>query len=119
MLRGLAQSKLRGMTPDGSPLAGQFAPGQVLEQTFNLQPGRCYAVVGVGIGITELDVEIILHQPPAPAYSAAKDDTSGPQAVLGGRRDCFRSPLPFAAPAKVKLKASSGAGVGVAQLFIR
>lgn len=84
-----------------------------------MQPGRCYAVVGLGVGITELDVEIVLDQPPAPAWVAATDTTTGPHAILGGRGQCFTSPLPVDAPAKIRLKATGGSGVAVAQLYAR
>jgi len=119
MLRGLAQSEVAGMRSDGSGMAAQFQPGQIYEQTIQLQPGRCYAVVGVGLGITELDIELIIHQPPAPEYVASRDQSTGPQAVLGGRKNCFKNPLPFPAPAKVRIRATSGAGVGMAQVFSR
>src|SRR5262245_12999463 len=84
ILTGLAQKEVAGMQPDGAAFAGQFQEGQTLEQPFNIQPGRCYSVVGVGVGITELDVQIVLHSPPLPPYVAAQDNGSGPQAVLGG-----------------------------------
>jgi hypothetical protein len=119
MLRGLAQSEVAGMRSDGAAMAAQFQPGQVYEQTLQLQPGRCYAVVAVGIGITELDLELVIHQPPAPEYVAAHDESSGPQAVLGGRKNCFKNPLPFPAPAKIRMRATAGAGVGMAQVFSR
>src|SRR5690606_4985854 len=93
LLQGAAQNEMRGMQPDGAAFAGQFQQGQTLGQPFQLQPGRCYGVVGIGIGITELDVAIVLHQPPLPPYTAAQDQGSGPQAILGGGGNCFKNPL--------------------------
>ncbi len=119
MLRGLAQNKVAGMRSDGPAMAAQFQPGQIYEQAIQLQPGRCYAVLGVGIGITELDLELVIHQPPAPEYVASRDETTGPQAVLGGRKNCFKNPLPFPTPAKLRMRATGGAGLGMAQVFSR
>ncbi|MBW2456460.1 MAG: hypothetical protein JRI68_18225 [Deltaproteobacteria bacterium] len=117
MLQGLAQKETAGMQPDGAAFAGQFQQGQVLEQPFQIQPGRCYAVVGLGMGITELDIQIVLHQPPLPPYTAAQDQGTGPQAIVGGGGNCFKNPLPVGGPAKVILKATGGAGVAGAQIY--
>ncbi|HZO13125.1 MAG TPA: hypothetical protein VFB62_07695 [Polyangiaceae bacterium] len=117
LLRGMAQKETAGMKEDGAAMAGQFQEGQVLEQPVQIQPGRCYTVVGVGIGITELDVELVVHQPPMPEYVAATDGSSGPQAVLGGGSKCFKNPLPFGGPGKLRMRATGGSGVALAQLY--
>jgi len=117
VLRGTAQQQTAGMKEDGPAMAAQFQQGQIFEQPFQLQPGRCYTVVGVGMGITELDIEIVVHQPPAPEWVAAADQMTGPQAVVGGGNNCFKNPLPVGGPAKVRLKATGGAGVAMAQIF--
>lgn len=119
ILRGLAQSEVAGSNEDGAAFAGQFQEGQVLEQALTLQPGRCYSVVGIGIGIEELDVEIVVHQPPAPEFVAAQDQGTGPQATLGGGQSCFKNPLPIAGPAKVRVRATKGAGMALAQVYSR
>lgn len=119
LLRGLAQSELSGAKEDGSAFAGQFQEGQVLEQALTLQPGRCYSVVGIGVGIEELDVEIVAHQPPAPEFVAAQDQGTGPQATLGGGQSCFKNPLPVAGPAKVRVRATKGAGLALTQVYSR
>ena len=117
ILTGLAQNEVAGMQPDGPSFAGQFQQGQTLEQAFQIQPGKCYSVIGVGVGITELDVQIVLHQPPLPPYVAAQDQGTGPQAVLGGKGQCFKNPLPVGGPAKVVMTATGGAGIGMAQVY--
>ena len=98
-------------------MAASFQQGQIHEQPFQLQPGKCYSAVGVGIGLTELDIAIVISQPPAPEYVAAQDQTTGPQAVLGGRNNCFRNPLPVGAAAKVRITATAGSGIVMAQLY--
>ena len=117
LLAQLSTAKTAGMRPDSAALAANCQQGQTIEHPFQIQPGRCYAVVGVGVGITELDIQIVLHQPPLPAYVAAQDQDSGPQAVLGGSGNCFKNPLPVGGPAKVIIKATGGSGMVMAQVF--
>jgi len=117
ILKGLAQKETAGMSEDGTAVAGQFQQGQILEQPIQLQPGKCYAVVGVGIGITELDIELVVHQPPAPEWIAAQGSMQGPQEILGGSGNCFKNPLPVGGPAKVRIRATGGSGVALAQVF--
>ncbi len=117
VLTGLARQHTSGMRPDGGAFAAQFQQGQTYEQPFQIQPGRCYSVIGVGIGIQELDVQLVIHQPPLPPYVAAQDQTTGAQAVLGPKGNCFRNPLPMGGPAKVIMTARAGAGVAMAQIF--
>lgn len=116
LLKGLAQQETAGMREDGPAFAGQFQQGQVLEQPFQVQPGRCYTVVGIGVGITELDIELVIGQPGL-EYVAAIDQTTGPQAVLGGGQQCFKNLLPIGGPAKVRVKATGGTGVALAQIY--
>jgi hypothetical protein len=117
LLQGLASQHTAGMRPDGEAFAGNFQQGQTLEQAFQLQPGRCYTVVGVGMGISELDLQIVLHQPPLPPYEAARDQGTGPQAVLGASGQCFKNPLPIGGPAKVIMTATGGSGLAMAQIY--
>jgi hypothetical protein len=117
ILKGTAMQETAGMQEDGAAFAGQFQQGQVLEQPIQIQPGRCYTVVAVGIGITELDVELVLHQPPMPEYVAATDSTTGPQAVLGGGGNCFKNPLPVGGPGKIRMRATGGNGIAMAQAY--
>jgi hypothetical protein len=116
-LQGIASQELKGMNPEAGPFAGTFQPGQTLEQDITVNPGRCYGVVGVGVGITELDVQIVLHQPPLPAYTAQQDNQTGPKAVIGSGGNCWRSLLPAPTTAKVIMTAQAGTGIGMAQVF--
>jgi hypothetical protein len=108
------------MQPEGGAFAGQFQEGQTLEQQFNIQPGKCYSVVGVGIGIQELDLQIAAQPVPnIPPTVLAQDNTTGPNATLGGKGNCFKNPLPIGGPAKVIVKATKGAGMAVAQIYVK
>src|SRR5262245_47844194 len=120
ILTGLAQKEVAGMQPDGAAFAGQFQEGQTLEQPFNIQPGRCYSVVGVGIGIQELDIQIAAQPVPnLPPTVLAQDQTTGANATLGGKGNCFKNPLPIGGPAKVIVKATKGSGMAVAQIYVK
>ena len=96
VLTAMASSEVSGMQPDGGAFAGQFQEGQTLEQPFNIQPGKCYSVVGVGIGIQELDIQIAAQPVPnLPPTVLAQDNSTGANATLGGKGNCFKNPLPI------------------------
>jgi hypothetical protein len=115
-LTALASAETRGMSPEGGAFAGNFQQGQTLEQPFNIEPGKCYTVVGVGVGITELDIQIVGSLGPM-TQVLAQDNQTGPQAVLGSGGNCFKNPLPVGGPAKVVMKATGGSGLAVAQIY--
>lgn len=115
-LQVLAGRDAQGMSPDGPAFAGQFQQGQTLEQVINVQANRCYTIVAAGVGITQLDMVVNTAPPaPIPAVPVAQSSTQGPNATVGGGGNCMRSPLP--GQFKVVLKATSGGGIAVAQVF--
>jgi len=106
------------MQADGSAFAAQFQEGQTMEQPLTLQPGKCYTVVAVSMGIQELDAMIAAQPlPQIPPAPLAQDNSSGSQAVVGGKGQCFRNAAPIAVPAKVIVKATRGSGQAVAQVY--
>jgi len=115
-LTALASAETRGMSPEGGAFAGNFQQGQTLEQPFNIEPGKCYTVVGVGVGITELDIQIVGQLGPM-TQVLAQDNQQGPQAVVGSAGNCFKNPLPVGGPAKVVMTATGGTGIAVAQIY--
>ena len=120
VLTGMASTEAPGMKADGSPFAGQFKEGDTLEQPINIQAGKCYTVVGASIGgIVELDIQLVAQTAPLPPMVLAQDSTTGPTATLGGKGKCFRNPLPIGGPGKVILKATKGAGLAAAQVYIK
>jgi hypothetical protein len=117
-LATLGNQHAPGMAKEGNPVAGNFQAGQTLESTFTLQPGKCYTLVAQGVGITQLDLEIQYVTPvPGLAPTAGKSSTRGAQAVVGSGNGCIRPMSPFQAQAKFIVKATSGAGLAVAQLY--
>jgi hypothetical protein len=120
VLTGVAGSEVQGMQPEGKAFAGNFQPGQTLEQPFTLNPGKCYSVVGVGMGIQQMDITIVAQPvPQLPAQVLAQSNSQGPNATLGGKGACYKNPTPFAAPAKVVVKATAGSGMGLAQIYVK
>jgi hypothetical protein len=119
ILTAMAAAEVQGMTAEGGSFAAQFQTGQTFEQPFNMQGGKCYAVIGVGLGITELDIQIVAHQAPLPPVVLSQDNTTGSNATLGGRGQCFKNPFPIGGPAKVIMRATAGAGVGVGQIYVK
>lgn len=122
IIQALAASEVPGMQPDGSSFAGQFQEGQILEQPVNIQAGKCYSVIAGGMGITQLDVQLVIQpMPQLPAQVLAQSSPGqGGTAVLGGKGNgCFKNPLPVGGPGKVIVKATKGAGVAAAQVYIK
>ena len=118
-LQAIAASDAQGMAADGQSFAGQFQEGQTLEQPINIQAGKCYTIVAMGAGIQQLDIQLVAQQAPLPAVVLAQSNTTGAQASLGGKGQCFRNPLPIGGPGKVVVKATKGAGMAAAQVFVK
>jgi hypothetical protein len=120
LLTQLAAGEVQGMQPDGTAFAGNFQEGQVLEQQITIQAGKCYSVVGASMGIQELDIQLVLNPAPLPAQVLAQDNSQGGTAVLGGKANgCFKNALPIGGPGKVIVKATRGAGLAIAQVYIK
>ena len=121
-LSAFATTEAPGMAREGNIGAAQFQEGQISEQNLTLQPGKCYAVLAVGVGVAEVDIALVGVSPiPGLQGVIARDGGSGSQASLGGKGNCYRLP-PFAlmpVPAKVVVKASRGAGVVASAVFTK
>jgi len=111
-----------GTAFEGSPAAGRFKQGEVLEFPLTLQPGKCYTLVAVSVdGITELDASVIVAPPipGAPSVPALTDTTKGPDVTLGKGAACTKSPLPIAASGTLQIKATKGAGIAAVQVLVK
>jgi hypothetical protein len=120
VLTQLAASKApAGAKPIGSLMAANFQQGQQLEAQVQMEPGKCYTIVGAALPpVAELDLKLIAVTPLAGmAPVLAVDNTTGGQAVLGEKPNCFKWAWPIAAPVKVVVAVSSGQGLAAAQLF--
>lgn len=110
-----------GMAIEGDLIAGKLTPGEVVEQEFKLQPGRCYTLIAVGgDGVTELDAAFETIEPVRGKATALIADTlAGNVAVIGGGT-CFARPAEDT-PLAVRwvLRVRGGGGVVVSQLYSR
>jgi hypothetical protein len=115
-LNGLAAQHMPRMQPEGGPFAGSFREGDKLTQVVHLVPGRCYGVIGVGAGIADLDLELVLGEAPVD-YTMGSDGTKGPQAIIGPGGKCIQNTLPTEEPAKVIVTAKAGRGSALVQIY--
>lgn len=104
----------------GSAIAGNFQQGQTLEAQVQMNPGKCYTVVGVGLPpVTNLDISLVpaLPIPGLPAATMAADSTVGSTAIVGDKPNCFKWAFPMSGMMKVVMTVSQGSGVAAAQVF--
>ena len=119
-LSAFAQTEAPGMTREGGLVAANFQEGQILEQPINLVAGKCYTILAVGAGIQEVDIALIATSPiPQLTGVLARDTGGGNQASLGGKGNCYRLPLPINAQAKFVVKATRGAGIAAAAVYVK
>ncbi len=117
-LNAMAGTEAPGMKAEGPPFAGQFQPGQVLEQQTQILPGKCYTVLAAGAGVTEVDITLVALTPiPGMSPVLAQDSGTGANASLGGRGNCYRWTAPVGVNAKIVLKATAGQGIVAGQLY--
>jgi hypothetical protein len=117
-LMGYSQQEAPGMMREGNLVAGSFKEGQTLEQMFQLLPGKCYTVLAVGAGVSQVDIAIVAVTPiPQASGVLAQSNGSGPNAALGGRGNCYRWELPIGINAKYVLRATRGQGLVAGQLY--
>jgi len=121
-LAACAERDAAGMQAEGDLIAARIGPGQLFEQEFRLQPGRCYTLLAVaGEGVRELDAALEAQNPVRGKRTVLVEDRgSGTTAVVAGGAACF----PWAAnaepqTAKFVLRVREGDGVVVSQLYAR
>jgi len=115
-----AQHAAAGAKPVGSAIAGNFQQGQTLEAQVQMNPGKCYTVVGVGLPpVTNLDIALVpaLPIPGLPAATMAADNTVASTAIVGDKPNCFKWAFPMSGMMKVVMTVSQGSGVAAAQVF--
>ena len=107
---------MAGAKPLGSAIVGNFQAGQTLEGQLQLSPGKCYTVVAAGVPpVTEVNLQMVSVMPPG--MILAQDGDQGPQAVVGKKPNCYKWPMPVAAPVKVILTVAGGSGIAAAQVY--
>jgi hypothetical protein len=119
LMTPIAQTSAPGAKPVGSPIAGQFQQGQSLEGQIQMQPNKCYTIIGVGLPpIVNLDIQLapFVAVPGLPAAVLAQDSTVASTAIIGEKQACYRSG-PIALPMKVIATVSQGNGVAAVQVY--
>ncbi len=115
-----ASAAAPGAKPVGAAIAGNFTQGQTLEQTVQMNPGKCYTIVGVGVPtIQNLDIALVpsIGIPGLPAAIVASDSTVGANAIVGQQPNCYKWALPMGGTMKVVMTVSQGQGMAAAQVF--
>src|SRR5882724_123967 len=115
-----ASAAAPGAKAVGAAIAGNFAQGQSLDQTVQMNPGKCYTIVGVGVPtIQNLDIQLVpsIAIPGLPAAVVASDSTVGANAIVGQQPNCYKWALPMGGTMKVVMTVSQGQGMAAAQVF--
>lgn len=92
-----------------------------------LQPGYCYTFLGQGLPqVAEVDLQVSIDLstglPPALSNMQLKpvlavDSTTGPNATIGAKKECFKWPWPIPGAVKLEVKARMGSGPVFAQAY--
>jgi hypothetical protein len=115
-----ASAAAPGAKAVGAAIAGNFTQGQSLDQTVQMNPGKCYTIVGVGVPtIQNLDIQLVpsITIPGLPAAVVAADSTVGSNAIVGQQPNCYKWALPMGGTMKVVMTVSQGQGMAAAQVF--
>ena len=123
LLTPLAQKHAPGAKPEGSPIAGMAQQGTPLTTAVTIQPSgtKCYTAIAVGAPpITDLVVELWASPPPPlPPTVLSQSSTTGVEAVMAGKPNCFKNLLPIPIPGTLKVTARAGSGLVLAQLYAK
>lgn len=114
-LRAAALRYAPGMSPDGQVAKGNLSEGGHVGFIVNMEPTKCYAIVAYGVGVTDLDVNLLA--PPLYNFLAGQDGMAGPTAVIGASPKPMCPLIPMTVPYKVDLHAKKGGGAVAAQLY--
>ena len=121
-LFGSFHQHMAGMKPLTEVIAGDFKQGQRLEQQFQMTQGKCYGAIAAGApGISEMYIRFVVLQP-IPGVTnpvLAEDKTTGAQAVLGGKGQCFVWQFPIGVNAKVEYVAQGGQGIAAGRVYVK
>ena len=121
-IKKMAGKEARGMKAEGDLIRGAVSEGGQLTQQIMIQPGKCYAIVGMaGPVVTELDIELRASSPlpvplPGGGLIVAVDGDQGPEAAIS---PCWKNALGLPFPATVVVKATKGTGPIAAQVYVK
>jgi hypothetical protein len=111
------------MSPATDVIAGQFKQGQVMEQTFQMQPGKCYSALAVGAGIQNMHIRIVAVTPlpnvPGLSSVLAESKTKGANAAISPCYKWGSAILPVAINAKAIFTATAGQGIAAGRVYVK
>lgn len=123
VLKPRAATEAKGMKEDGAPIAGQVQEGGTIDRDISLQPGKCYTILGQGMGVTQLDMTLAFKppMPGLPPVVLAQSATTGDKSSIapGGATKCYKTIGPIVVPATLSLKATKGSGAAGAQVYVK
>lgn len=112
-----AQTRAKGMQPDGQLMSAKLQQGGHAEGVLMMQPGKCYTVVGFGgLGVMNYQINLITA-PPLPPQVIAQSATGSNAPVVGPNEQCVRNPNPFPTQVKVDMHVIGGTGMVGAQAY--
>jgi hypothetical protein len=119
ILNQLANTEAPGAKAVGAAAVAMCQQGQQFETAVQLQPGKCYTIIAVGLPpVAEMNVQLIATTPiPGMTPVLAEDQTTGPQGVLGKAPNCFKWALPLPGGAKAVATTAGGQGMAAFQVY--
>lgn len=106
-----ASQNAPGMQPEGQMVRLTLQQGQTSEGQFQLQPGKCYTIVGASMpGVIETAVKITMPAPLTTQVLGQNASGPNPMPVVWGGGNCYRTPSPIAMPVRLEVTMVSGAG---------
>lgn len=100
-----------GMQPVGSLLRLNLQQGQTSEGQVQLQPGKCYTLVGASMpGVIETSIKVTMPAPLQQQVLGQNDAGPNPMPVVWGGANCYTSPAPLPMPVRLEVTMVQGAG---------
>ena len=120
-LAPLAKQYAPGAKPVGTPSAAMFQQGQVFETQVQMNPGKCYTVVGAAVPtVQNLDIQLVptITLPGFAAPVVAEDKTQASTAIVAPAPKCFKwSEIVPSGSMKVIMRVSAGQGLAAMQVY--
>ncbi len=112
-LRAAAAKYAPGMSPEGQVAKGNLTEGGHVEFMANMDPSKCYTIVGYGAGVTDLDLNLLA--PPLYNFLAGGGSGHSVLPVIGQKPMC--PVIPLSVPYKIDIYAKKGGGPVAAQVY--
>jgi hypothetical protein len=122
-LTPLARQFAPGAKPVGAPSAAVFQQGQTFETYIQMNPGKCYTVIGAAVPtVQDLDIQLVpvIPLPGVASPVVAEDKTHAATAVVAPAPNCFKwSEILASGPMKVVMRVSAGQGLAAMQIYAK